>query len=120
VNKRAVERVAVALSVIVLTVWATDAMWPRPSLVLRVERGGVGVVVHRWGRNTPLPDTLFVRARGRNTGIRIENRDTAYQTLGILGVPAGTERNFTLPLPGAYSGYCSAHPTGKTLTYVVQ
>lgn len=106
--------------VLLLTAGATWYAWPRPSLLLRVERGGRGMVVNRWGRETPLPETLHIAAAGRRTTVRIENRDTAYQTLGIFGVAAGTDRTFSVPLPGVYGGYCSAHPTSKTLTYIVR
>ena len=113
-------RVLTVGGVLLATAAATWYAWPRPALHLRVERGGIGVVVDRWGRTSALPETLFVQASGRTTKVLIQNRDTAYQTLGMFGVAAGTERSFSLPLPGAYGGYCSAHATSKQLTYVIQ
>lgn len=107
-------------AVVVLTLFATWWVWPRPALTLRVERGGRGLVVDRWGRTTPLPETVFIAAAGRNTRVRIDNRDTTYQTLGIFGAAAGSVRTFSVPLPGAYGGICSAHPASGRITYVVQ
>lgn len=106
---------AVVLGTVVVTWW----VWPHPALELRVERGGRGVVVDRFGRTTPLPETLHVRARGRDTRIRIDNRDTTFQTLGIFGVAANSTRSFRVPLPGRYGGYCSAHPA-RQITYLVE
>jgi hypothetical protein len=88
--------------------------------VLRIERGGQGLIVDRWGHTSPLPETVFIGATGRTTRVRVENRDTTYQTLGIFGAAASSTRNFTVPLPGAYGGFCSAHPTSQQITYVVQ
>lgn len=106
--------------VVLLTLAAGWWTWPRPAVHIRVGPGGVGVLIDRWGRSSPLPDTIFIRATGRNTRIRIENRDSTYQSLGIFGAAAHSERSFSVPLPGAYGGFCSAHPTSKRLTYVVQ
>ncbi len=106
--------------IVALTAVAAWWGWPRPALDLRVELGGRGVVVDRWGRTTPLPETLFVAATGRTTKVRLDNRDTTYQTLGIFGAAANSERSFSVPLPGVYGGYCSAHAASKTITYVVQ
>jgi hypothetical protein len=94
--------------------------WPRPALELRIDLGGRGMVVDRWGRTSPLPETLYVSATGRDTKVRIDNRDTTYQTLGIFGAAAGTVRNFSVPLPGSYGGFCSAHASSGQITYVVQ
>lgn len=85
-----------------------------------MELGGRGVIVDRWGATTPLPETVFVAATGRNTRVRVDNRDTTYQTLGIFGAASGSVRNFSLPLPGAYGGFCSAHASSGSITYVVQ
>ena len=105
--------------VLAVTAAATWWAWPRPAVDVRVELGGRGVLVDRFGRTTPLPETIRVAARGRMTKIRIENRDTTWQTLGIFGVAANSTRSFSVPLPGAYGGYCSAHPT-RQLTYLVE
>ena len=94
--------------------------WPRPALLLRISRGGQGEVVDAIGRTSPLPETLFVAARGRNTKIRVENRDTTYQTLGMFGVAANSTRTFSVPLPGVYGGFCSAHATSGRITYVIR
>lgn len=113
-------RVAAIVGVVLVTALASWWAWPRPALELRVELGGRGVVVDRWGRTTPLPETVFVAATGRNTRVRVDNRDTTYQTLGIFGAAAGSVRSFSVPLPGAYGGFCSAHASSGTITYVVQ
>lgn len=110
-----VATIAAVLATAVGTAWAT---WPRPDLALEVDRGGLGWVVGRTSR-APLPETLFVAARGRPT-VRIANRDTAAAQLGIFHAPAGATVEFTLPGPGAYGGFCSAHPTKKRLTFVVR
>jgi hypothetical protein len=112
-------RVATATGVVVLTAIASWWAWPRPALELRVELGGRGVVVDHWGRTTPLPDTIFVRATGRATKIRLVNRDTTFQNLGLFSAPAGSVRNYRV-LPGVFAGFCSAHAASKTITYVVQ
>jgi hypothetical protein len=113
-------RALTLVGLILATVGASWWAWPRPALLLRVELGGRGVVVDRWGRTSPLPETVFVAASGRDTRIRVENRDTSYQTLGIFGAAAKTTRSFSVPLPGAYGGFCSAHASSGQITYVVQ
>jgi hypothetical protein len=115
-----VRRGATVLGVIVLTGAACWWAWPRPALELRVEAGGRGLIVDRWGRTTPLPETVYVTATGRSTRVRIDNRDSTYQTLGIFGAAPHTVRSFTVPLPGAYGGFCSAHASSKQITYLVQ
>ena len=100
-----------------LTAWWT---WPHPDLELEVARGGVGQVVDRLGRRRPLPDTLYLQARGRETTVRVVNRDTAAASLGIFAARPGESRDFTIATPGVYGGYCSAHPRRKRLTYVVR
>jgi len=109
--------VAGVLAAAALAAWWT---WPRPDLVLEVARGGVGAVVDRFGRVRPLPDTLYLRARGHETTVRVVNHDTARATLGIFSAAAGEARDFTIATPGVYGGYCSAHPTRKRLTYLVR
>lgn len=106
--------------VLVATAGATWSAWPRPAIELRVARGGRGMVVDRWGRTSPLPDTVIIAAQGRNTKVRVVNEDSVYQTLGIFGAAANSSRTFSVPLPGVYGGYCSAHPRGGTITYVVR
>lgn len=116
----AVRRTATITAVLLVTAAATWWVWPRPALTVRVERGGRAVVVDRWGRTAALPETLRVAAQGRSTRVLIENRDTTYQTLGIFGVAANSARSFTVPMPGVYGGYCSAHESGGRITYVIQ
>ena len=115
-----VRRLLTPFAVLVLTAFGTWWAWPHPAVTLRVELGGRGLVVDRWGRTTALPETVFIAATGRNTRVRIDNRDTTYQTLGIFGAAAGSVRNFSVPLPGAYGGFCSAHASSGQITYVVQ
>lgn len=107
-------------AVILLTGAATWWAWPRPALELHVARGGRGTVVDRWGRSSPLPDTIFIDAQGRDTKVRVVNDDTTYQTLGIFGAAANSSRTFSVPLPGVYGGFCSAHASSGTITYVVR
>ena len=107
-------------AVILVTTSATWWAWPRPAVELRVELGGRGMLVDRWGRTSPLPDTVFIEAQGRSTKVRVVNQDTTYQTLGIFGAAANSSRTFSVPLPGSYGGFCSAHASGGTITYVVQ
>jgi hypothetical protein len=113
-------RAGAVAGIISLTAAASWWAWPRPALDLRVELGGRALIVDRWGRTTPLPETVFVAATGRTTKVRVDNRDTTYQTLGIFGAAAGSIRSFSVPLPGAYGGFCSAHAASKTITYLVQ
>ncbi len=113
-------RAAAITAVLLATATATFLAWPRPALDLRVELGGRGWIVDRWGRTTPLPETVFVRATGRNTRVRITNRDTTYQTLGIFGAAANSERSFSVPLLGAYGGFCSAHAASGRITYIIR
>jgi len=107
-------------AVILVTTSATWWAWPRPAVELRVELGGRGMLVDRWGRTSPLPDTVFIEAQGRSTKVRVVNQDTTYQTLGIFGAAANSSRTFSVPLPGTYGGFCSAHASGGSITYVVQ
>ncbi|GJG86501.1 hypothetical protein tb265_16820 [Gemmatimonadetes bacterium T265] len=105
------------LAATALAAWWT---WPHPDLELEVARGGVGAVVDRLGRRRPLPDTLYLQVRGRETTVRVVNHDTARTTLGIFSADAGEARDFTIATPGVYGGYCSAHPNRRRLTYVVR
>jgi len=107
-------------AVILVTASATWWGWPRPAVELRVELGGRGMLVDRWGRTSPLPDTVFIEAQGRSTKVRVVNQDTTYQTLGIFGAAANSSRTFSVPLPGSYGGFCSAHASSGMITYVVQ
>jgi hypothetical protein len=108
------------VGVVAVTAGATWWAWPRPAVELRVALGGRGMLVDRWGRTSPLPDTVFIEAQGRSTTVRVVNQDTTYQTLGIFGAAANSSRTFSVPLPGVYGGYCSAHASAGTITYVVR
>lgn len=88
--------------------------WPRAAVTIHIAPGGVATV-----RGTALPETLFVKARGRRTVIRVVNRDTVRHQMAIFGADAGETREFTIAYPGMYGGVCSTHPSGS-LTYVVQ
>ena len=88
--------------------------WPRPSVRIDIAPGGRATVA-----GAPLPETLFVKARGRRTVIRVVNRDTVRHSLAVFGAAAGETRDFTIAYPGTYGGTCSAHPSGA-LTYVVR
>lgn len=105
--------------VVGLTAVASWWAWPRPALRLRVELGGQGVIVDRWGKTRPLPETVYVAATGRATRISVDNRDTTFQTLGMFSAPAGSRRSYRVE-PGTFAGFCSAHAASKTITFVVQ
>lgn len=113
-------RVAAIAGVLAATGAATWWAWPRPAVHLRVERGGAAVVVGAFGRTAALPETVVVDARGRGTKVRVENRDTTWQQLGLFGAAAGTTRDFTVPERGSYAGFCSAHKSRGRIVYVVQ
>lgn len=100
----------VVLGVAALSWWT----WPRPAVTIRIAPGGTATV-----RGVVLPETLFVKARGRNTVIRVVNSDSVRHQLALFGADAGETRDFTITYPGTYGGVCSTHPSGN-LTYVVQ
>lgn len=106
-------RIAVTAVVVMVgsLAWFT---WPRASVVIRIAPGGVATV-----NGNALPETLFVRARGRSTVVRVVNADTVRHQLALFGADAGTTSEYTIAYPGTYGGVCSAHPSGN-LTYVVQ
>jgi hypothetical protein len=88
--------------------------WPRPSVVIEIAPGGVATV-----NGAALPETLFVKARGRSTVVRVVNGDSIRHQMALFGADAGETRDFTIAYPGTYGGVCSTHPSGN-LTYVVQ
>ena len=92
---------------------------PRPALDLRIGTDGIAQVHDAFGRTRTLPETLVVRAAGRPR-VRIVNADTVTHRLGLFSAPPGETVEYTLPQPGTYTGECSAHPTSRTLTYVVR
>lgn len=103
--------VAAVIAAVAALVWYS---WPRPSVVIQIAPGGMATV-----EGVALPETLVVKARGRNTVIRVVNRDSVRHQLALFGAAAGETRDFTIEYPGTYGGTCSAHPSGN-LTYVVR
>jgi len=97
-------------------VWLT---WPRPDTLIRVQRGGVAVVTDAFGRDRPLPDTVFVGGSGAKRTIRVVNEDSLTHRLAMFTVPAGEQTDYSVP-PGTFGGVCSAHPSGKQLTFVIR
>lgn len=91
--------------------WAT---WPRPAVRIDIAPGGRATV-----DGAPLPETLFIAARGRSTVVRVVNRDTLRHALALFAADAKATVDFTITYPGTYGGACSAHPSGN-LTYVVR
>lgn len=101
---------------VALVVWMS---WPRPSVVIVVEPGGVAWV-ERTGGRVALPETLHVAARGRNTTLRLINRDSVRHELALFGANPGEQREYTIAYPGTYSGVCTTHKKTKRLVYVVE
>ena len=106
---------SLAVGLVVITVAAlTWWTWPRPAVTIQIAPGGTATV-----NGAVLPETLFIKARGRSTVVRVVNRDSLRHQLALFGADAGETRDFTIPYPGTYGGVCSTHPSGN-LTYVVQ
>ena len=91
----------------------------RPAVEIDVDPGGQAFVRSLFGR-TALPETLYVRAVGSHTVIRLVNRDTVRAQLGMFDARAGETRDFTVAFPGTFSGYCSAHPASRQIVYVIE
>ena len=51
----------------------------RPSVTIRIARGGAATV-----DGAALPETLYVKSRGRSTKIRVINADTTRHQLALL------------------------------------
>lgn len=100
----------IVITVAALTWWT----WPRPAVTIQIAPGGIATV-----NGEVLPETLFIKARGRSTVIRVVNSDSTRHQLALFGAAAGETLDFTIPYPGTYGGVCSTHPSGN-LTYVVQ
>jgi hypothetical protein len=49
----------------------------------------------------------------------VVNEDTIQHRLAMFTVPAGGQTDYTVP-PGTFGGACSAHPSKKQLTFVIQ
>lgn len=107
-------RSAVVVAVVAVTALVAWFTWPRPSVVIRIARGGAATVA-----GAPLPETLFVAARGRSTVVRVVNEDTLRHSLALFAADAGTTTDYAIAYPGTYGGSCSAHASGN-LTYVVR
>jgi hypothetical protein len=112
-------RVLLILAIIVVTGAATWLLWPRPDLLIEVARGGTATVVNPYGWRSPLSDTVFVGGSGARRRVRVVNRDTTTHTLALFTAKPGTQLDYTVP-PGTFGGFCSAHPTSKSLTVVVR
>jgi hypothetical protein len=97
-------------------VWFT---WPRPDTLIRIGEDGVAVIVDRFGRLEPLPDTVEVGGSGTRRVIRVENRDTVNHRLAMFNIPAGERNDYTVPR-GVFGGECSAHPTKRQLTFRIR
>lgn len=102
------------LVILIGTSLAAWVLWPRPAVRIDIARGGVATVGGR-----PLPETLFVAARGRQTVIRVVNADTARHALALFTAAPGSTTEYTISTPGTYGGACSTHPSGN-LVYVVR
>lgn len=113
------QRVATLVAIILGTAAVAWWSWPRPDTLIRVQRGGLAVVTDAFGRDTPLPDTVFVGGRGAKRKIRVVNEDTVQHRLAMFTVPAGQQTDYTVP-PGTFGGVCSAHPTKTQLTFVIR
>ena len=100
----------IVTSVAALTWWT----WPRPAVTILIAQGGTATV-----NGAVLPETLFIKSRGRNTVIRVVNNDSTRHQLALFGADAGETRDFSITYPGTYGGVCSTHPSGN-LTYVVK
>lgn len=103
--------IAAVVAVTGALVWLT---WPGPAVVIRIAPGGAATV-----HGEALPETLFIKARGRSTVVRVVNADTVRHRLALFSADAGETRDFVMAYPGTYGGVCSTHPSGN-LTYVVQ
>lgn len=101
-------------SIVLLVAAVTWWTWPRPAVTIRIAPGGVATVA-----GAALPETLFIKARGRSTTIRVVNGDSTRHQLALFGAAAGETKDFTISYPGTYGGVCSTHPSGN-LVYVVQ
>lgn len=103
--------VAAVVALAAAVAWFT---WPRPSVRIDIAPGGVATV-----DGAPLPETLFIAARGRNTVVRVVNEDSVRHSLALFAADPGATVDFTITYPGTYGGTCSTHPSGN-LTYVVR
>lgn len=113
-------RPSVRIATVVVAIGiATFLVWPRPAVEIRVERGGRAFVRGMF-EQTPLPETVHVRAVGSSTVIRIVNEDTIKHHLALFDAKPGETRDFTIAYAGTYGGFCSTHPDSKQLVYVIE
>jgi hypothetical protein len=112
---------AVCAGLVLATIVAVWASWPRPALTIVVERGGGAVVRARYAAALrpalPLPERIEVDA---GSLVRIVNEDTAVARLGLFASAPGEDVTVHAPTaPGVFAGRCSAHP-GRQVTYVIR
>lgn len=112
-------RVSMLSGVLLATAAVVWFTWPRPDTLIRIGEDGVAVVVDRFGRLAPLPDTVEVGGSGTRRVIRVENRDTVNHRLAMFNIPAGERNDYTVPR-GVFGGECSAHPTKRQLTFRIR
>ena len=112
-------RIAMLGAVVIMTAALAWFSWPRPDTLIRVTRGGVALVTDAYGRTARLGDTVYVRGSGARRTIRVVNEDTIKHRLAMFNIPAGEQTEYTVP-PGTFGGACSAHPTGKHLTFIIR
>lgn len=112
-------RAALLLALLLATAAVVWFTWPRPDTLIRIGEDGVAVVVDRFGRLQPLPDTVEVGGSGTRRVIRVENRDTVNHRLAMFNIPAGERNDYTVPR-GVFGGECSAHPTKRQLTFRIR
>lgn len=108
------DRVVIVAALVIVTGLVAWVLWPRPAVRIDIATGGVATVNGR-----PLPETLFVAARGRQTVIRVVNADTSRHALALFTAEPQTTMDYTISTPGTYGGACSTHPSGN-LVYVVR
>ena len=112
-------RILAIFAVAMLTIACTWVVWPRPDTRIDIAPGGVATVISRYGLRSLLSDTIVVGGSGARRTVRVTNRDSIQHVLSLFTVQADSQMDYTVP-PGSFGGYCSAHPTGKTLTVVVR
>lgn len=113
------KQIATLTGVLIGTAAAAWFSWPRPDTLIRIRADGSPVVTDMFGRDTPLPDTVFVGGSGAKRTIRVINEANREHRLAMFTVPAGEQTEYTVP-PGTFGGACSAHPDNRTLTFVIR
>ncbi|MFM8302654.1 MAG: hypothetical protein ACKN99_08955 [Gemmatimonadota bacterium] len=108
------DRAVIAVLIVIVTGLAAWVLWPRPAVRIDIAAGGIATV-----DGQPLPETLFVAARGRQTVIRVVNADTTRHALALFTAEPQSTMDYTISTPGTYGGACSTHPSGN-LVYVVR